>query len=305
MGIPDNTTALKSANSVVNTFHPARNHRPVDVLPLEPLTIIEASSGWRPVRFGELWQYRELLYFLIWRDLKVRYKQTFLGIAWVVMQPLLTTIVFSVFLGMLARVPSESFPYALFAYAGLLPWTFFATAVTNTGNSLVGNAHLITKIYFPRSIIPCAAIGARLVDLGVAFVILIGMLAYYRIAPTKNLLVLPLVVLLLWLFALAVGMWVSAMNVKYRDISIALPVLVQLWMFVSPVVYPSSLIPARWRWAYDLNPLVGIIENFRSAVLGRSFNLRAFAVSAIVAVAFFVYSAYAFRRMERDFADVV
>jgi lipopolysaccharide transport system permease protein len=274
-------------------------------LPDEPLVTIEPGRSALGVDFTNLWAYRELLYFLTWRDLKVRYKQTILGVAWVLVQPLLTTLIFTVFLGMLARVPSDGVPYPLFVYAGLLPWTFFANAVANSGGSLVGNAHLITKVYFPRLIIPCAAVGGRLVDLAIALVILAGLMACYGVGVTGGVVLLPLIIVLLMSFSLGFGLWVAALNVKYRDVGIALPVLIQLWMFVSPVVYPASLIPEGWRRAYELNPLVGIIENFRAALLGQPLNWPALAVSGAVTLALLIYSAYSFRRMEKDFADLV
>lgn len=273
-------------------------------LPDEPLVVIEPSSGWVPVRFSDLWTYRELLYFLMWRDLKVRYKQAALGLAWVIMQPLFTALIFTVFLGMLARVPSDQIPYPLFVYAGLLPWTFFSNAVLNGSNSIVGNANLITKIYFPRAIIPAAAIGARLVDLGVAFVILIGLMLYYRVGVTWNTLMLLPLLLMVTLFSFGLGLMLSALNVKYRDVGLAVPVIIQLWMFVSPVVYPSSLVPARWQPLYALNPLVGILEGFRAALFGREFNWTALAISAVSTVALLVYAAYIFRRVEKSFADL-
>ncbi len=227
-----------------------------------PFAVIEKGRKWVPLNLRDVWIYRELLYFLIWRDLKVRYKQTALGVAWVIFQPLFMTITFTVFLGMLIRVPSDNVPYPLFAYAGLLLWIFFSGAVSVTGNCLVGNAHLITKVFFPRIIIPIASIAARLVDLGVSFVILIGLMFYYHVALTPRFLFAPLFILLVALLALSFGMWTSAVNVKYRDVGLALPVLIQLWMFASPIVYPLSLVPQRWRLAYALNPLVGIIGGF-------------------------------------------
>ncbi len=274
-------------------------------LPEEPLVIIEPSKSWVAINLRDLWTYRELLYFLIWRDLKVRYKQAVLGVVWVVIQPLLTTVIFTIFLGLLARIPSDGIPYPIFVYAGLLPWTFFANAVSNSGNSLVGNAHLITKVYFPRMIIPGAAIGARLVDFAVAFITLAGFMIYYNVAITWSILMLPVLVVLITLFSLGFGMWISALNVKYRDVGIAIPVLIQLWMFVSPVVYSSSLVPARWQWIYALNPLVGIIEGFRASLLGREFNWSALAISTIITLALLIYAAYDFRRMEKSFADIV
>lgn len=280
-------------------------HRPRPSLPEEPLVIIEQSKPWVAINLRDLWTYRELLYFLTWRDLKVRYKQTLLGVMWVVMQPVLTTLIFTVFLGMLARVPSNGLPYPLFTYAGILPWVFFANAVGNSGNSLVGNAHLITKVYFPRLIIPFAAVAARLLDLAIALIILAGLMAYYRVELTRSIILLPLMIILLTLFSLGFGMLVSALNVKYRDVGVALPVLIQLWMFSSPVVYPASLIPEQWRWAYELNPLVGIIEGFRAALFGQGFNWPALTISVVITLALFIYSAYAFKRMEKDFADLV
>jgi lipopolysaccharide transport system permease protein len=235
----------------------------------------------------------------------VRYRQTALGVIWVVMQPLLMTLVFTVFLGKLVRVPSDGIPYPLFAYAALLPWTFFTNAVSNSGNSLVSNAHLITKVYFPRIIIPASAVGGRLVDFFVSFVILIGMMIYYRAPVTTSILLIPVLAALITLFSLALGMWISALNVKYRDIGIALPVLMQLWMFVSPVAYPSSLVPEAWRWLYSLNPMAGIIEGFRNALFGRDVEYSALVSATAATLILFVYSVYAFRRMEKTFADIV
>jgi lipopolysaccharide transport system permease protein len=253
----------------------------------------------------ELWAYRELLFFLTWRDVRVRYKQAVLGMGWVVLQPLMMTIVFTIFLGVIIRVPSDNVPYPLFAYSGLLLWTFFSGAISNCGNSLVGNASLITKVYFPRLIIPLASILARLIDLGVAFIILIGLMFYFRVGISIGLLLVPVLLLLLALLALAVGMWTSAVNVKYRDIGLALPVFIQLWMFVSPVVYPLSLVPQRWRFLYSLNPLVGLIEGFRAALFDKSFNWPALAISAIVTISLLIYASYAFKRREKTFADII
>jgi lipopolysaccharide transport system permease protein len=253
----------------------------------------------------DLWRHRELLYFMIWRDLKVRYKQTVLGLLWVVMQPLLTTVVFTVFLGLLARVPSDGVPYPLLAFSGLLPWTFFANAVSNGSNSLVSNAHLLTKVYFPRPIIPVAAVGGRLVDFGVSFLILAAMMLFYRAPVGLGVLMLVPLVVLLALFSLGASLWASALNVKYRDVGIALPVLIQLWMFVSPVVYSPALVPPAWRRLYSLNPLAGIIEGFRSALFGRDFDWPALASATVVTLALLVYAAFAFKRMEKTFADLV
>jgi lipopolysaccharide transport system permease protein len=214
-------------------------------------------------------------------------------------------LIFTLLFGRLAGIKSDGIPYPIFAYTGLLIWTFFSTAVTNSGNSLVGSANLITKIYFPRMIIPGAAVGAGLVDLALAFIIQIALMFYYRIAPTSQILMVPVLVLLVTMFAVSVGMWLSALNVKYRDIRYAIPFLIQLWLFVSPVIYPASMLPSKWRWILALNPLTGIIENFRAAVLGTRFNWTALAVSAAITLTVLIGSAYSFRRMEKTFADIV
>jgi lipopolysaccharide transport system permease protein len=274
-------------------------------LPDKPLSVIEPSKSWVALNLGDLWTYRELLYFLTWRDVKVRYKQTALGAAWAIIQPLFTMLIFTLFFGKLAGVPSDGLPYPIFAYAGLLPWTFFSNAVTNSSNSLVGSANLITKTYFPRMMIPGAAVGAGLVDLAIAFIILIVLMFYYGAAIGWNILMLPVLVLLITLLATGVGMWMSALNVKYRDIRYALPFLTQLWMFVSPIIYPLSMVPEKWRWVMMLNPLTGVVEGFRSALFNRPFNWVALAFSTGITLVLVISSAYAFRRMEKDFADVI
>src|SRR5260370_22404017 len=235
--------------------------------PTQPLIKIRPSKGWVALQLRDLWVYRELLYFLTWRDIKVRYKQTVLGAAWAIIQPLFTMLVFTLFFGKLGHIPSDGVPYPIFAYAGLLPWMFFSNAVTNSGNSLVGSSNLITKVYFPRMLIPGAAVGAGLVDFAIAFVILIGLMIYYRVALNWNLLAVPLLIAHTTLLALGVGMWISALNVKYRDIRYALPFLIQLWMLASPVIYPASLMPQKWRWFLWLKPLTGITEGFRWSLL--------------------------------------
>jgi lipopolysaccharide transport system permease protein len=306
-----NVSALEPAADASTERQTAPFSRPSSLepraynLPDKPLVVIEPSKSALAINFADIWAYRELLYFLAWRDLKVRYKQTILGVAWVVMQPLLITIIFTIFLGMLARVPSDGTPYPVFVYAGLLPWTFFSGAVVNSGISLAGNAHLITKVYFPRMIIPAAAIGARVVDFLIGFVILAGLMLYYRVPLTAHLVMLPVLSLLVILLALGFGVWISSINVKYRDVGFALPALMQLWMFVSPIMYPLSLVPEKWRSLYSLNPLVGIIDGFRSALFGRAFNWSALAVSATFVVLMLIYATYAFRRVEKSFADVV
>ncbi|HEX8145369.1 MAG TPA: ABC transporter permease [Pyrinomonadaceae bacterium] len=278
---------------------------PQQQLPEEPLITIKPSTAWVAIDFRDLWAYRELLYLLAWRELKARYKQTIMGVAWVIMQPLMTTIIFTLFFGKLAQVPSDGIPYPVFAYAGLLLWTFFASSVTNSSHSLIANAQLITKIYFPRMIIPGATIGGRLVDFLVAFLILVGMMIYYRVHVTWAILMLPAIIALITLLALGVGMWMAALNVKYRDVGVGLPALIQFWFFASPILYPLSFVPESWRRLYLLNPMVGIIEGFRAAVFGLDFNRPALAYSVVFTLVVLVFSAYAFRRMERSFADLV
>jgi lipopolysaccharide transport system permease protein len=280
-------------------------------LPEKPLIVIEAAGTWAGMGFRDLWYYRELLYFLALRDVKVRYKQTLLGVLWVVMQPLLMTLIFTVFLGLLARVPANGKPYPLVVYTGLLPWTFFSSAVLGCTYSLVGNANLITKVYFPRILIPAASIAARLLDLAISCVILLGLLMYYRfvahypLTVSWRLAVLPLVMLVLVLFTLGLGLLVSAMNVKYRDVGVALPVLIQLLMFVSPVIYLTDLIPLNYRTYYFLNPLSGLIDSVRVTLLGGQFNTFSLVVSGVSTLLLLIFGAVVFRRAERNFADVI
>jgi lipopolysaccharide transport system permease protein len=276
------------------------------LLPEKPLVTIEPRKSWVALHLRDLWLYRELLFFLTWRDVKVRYKQTILGVTWVVIQPLLTMVIFTLLFGKLAGIKSDGIAYPIFAYGGLLIWTFFANAVTNSGNSLVGSANLITKIYFPRMIIPGAAVGAVLVDLAIAFLVQILLIIWYHIAFTAAILMVPLLILLATLLALGVGMWLSALNVKYRDIRYAVPFLIQLWMFASPVIYPASMLKGKLRYILMLNPLTGIIENFRIALFGHnSFEWKSLGISAAITIFVLISSAYSFRRMERDFADYV
>ena len=274
-------------------------------LPDQPLVSIRPATGWSAIDLKSLWAYRELLYFLTWRDLKVRYKQTLLGAAWAIIQPLFTMIIFTIFFGILAGIPSEGIPYPLFAFAGLLPWTFFSNAVTQSGNSLVGSANLISKVYFPRMIIPGAAVVAGLADMAVAFGMLVVLMAWFRVGVTFNILMLPALIVLITLLAIGVGMWMSALNVKYRDIRYALPFAVQLTMFATPIIYPVTLLPEQWRWVLKLNPLTGIIGGYRSALFGRPFDWAAIAISTVVTIALLVFAAFYFRRMERTFADIV
>jgi len=270
-----------------------------------PTTVIRPSQGWVALNLRDLWRYRELLYFLTWRDIKVRYKQTVLGAAWAVLQPFFTMVVFSIFFGTLARVPSDGLPYPIFAYSALLPWSYFAGSLDRAGNSLVGSANLITKVYFPRLAIPISAVLAGLVDFGIAFVVLLGMMFYYRIYPTVAILTLPLFLLLAFATALAVGLWLSALNVQYRDVRYTIPFLTQFWLFATPIAYPSSLVPEQWRALYGLNPMAGVVEGFRWALLGKAPPGPLLAVSVTVVILLLIGGLYYFRRMEKTFADVV
>lgn len=280
---------------------------PQFLLPEKPLVVIEASNAWVPVNVGDLWTYRELLFILAWRDLKVRYKQTVVGIIWIVMQPLLMTVIFTIFLGSLARVPSAGqVPYAIFVYAGLVLWTFFSGAISVGGQSLLGNSQLITKIYFPRLIIPCAVIVGRLIDLCISLALLAILMVCYRVPITWSILFLPIPLALTILLALGFSMLTAALNIKYRDVGIALPMLIQLWMFTSPVLYDVSLVPSRWQRIYALNPLVGILQNFRASLFGGiPFDWLALAIAVFITFSLLVYSAYAFRRADKSFADLV
>jgi lipopolysaccharide transport system permease protein len=283
---------------------PAARHAPVPA-ERKPLVLIKPTTAHSALNLRDVWAYRELFYFLSWRDVKVRYKQTALGATWAILQPLLMMLIFTLFFGRLAGMPSDNIPYPIFAYAGLLPWTFFANATGNSGNSIVGSANLITKVYFPRMIIPGAAVGAGLVDLLLSFTLLAPLMFYYGVPLRLSVLMLAPLVVLLTLLALGTGMWMSALNVKYRDVRFALPFLIQLWMFASPVIYPLSNIPVRWQWVLALNPMTGIIQGFRSALFGLPFNWLALLLSAVTTFAVLVFAAYSFRRMEKNFADIV
>jgi lipopolysaccharide transport system permease protein len=282
-------------------------HNQATILPDKPLVTIKPKKAWVALDLRELWAHRELLYFLIWRDVKVRYKQTLLGVLWVVIQPVFTTLIFTLFFGILAGVPSEgSVPYPVFVFAGLLPWLYFSNAVSQSSNSLVGSSNLITKVYFPRLMIPCAAVGSGLIDFLIAFLVLVGLMFYYKVAFTWNILMLPALVLLVTLFALGIGMWLSAVNVKYRDVRHATPFILQMWMFTSPVIYPPTFVPLRWRWMLVLNPMTGIIDGFRSAILGqKGFNWNELMASIVIMLALLIYAAYTFKRMEKSFADLI
>jgi lipopolysaccharide transport system permease protein len=267
---------------------------------------IEPSSGWVSLKLRELWEFRELLYFLAWRDIKVRYKQTLLGAAWAILQPLLTMVVFSIFFGRLAKIPSDGVPYPIFSYVALVPWTFFAHGLNEASNSLVGSANLIKKVYFPRLAIPVAAVLSGVIDFLLAFLVLVGMMLYYGLVPTINTLWLPGFLLLTLITSLGVGLWLSALNVKFRDVRYTVPFVVQFWLFATPVAYPSSLLSEPWRTLYGLNPMVGVVEGFRWALLGTVTQPGAIiVVSSFAALAMLVSGAFFFRRMEKTFADIV
>jgi lipopolysaccharide transport system permease protein len=271
-----------------------------------PTLVIRPAEGWESPGLRELWEYRELLYFLVWRDIKVRYKQTALGAAWAIIQPFFIMVVFSLFFGKLAGVPSDGIPYPVFTFCALLPWQLFAHALAESSNSLVANERLITKVYFPRLVVPIAAVLGGLVDFAIAFVVLLGMMAYYGIVPGLAVLTLPLFVLLAVMTALGVGLWLSALNVQYRDVRYTLNFLTQFWLFITPVAYPSSIVPEKWRALYGLNPMAGVVEGFRWALLGKTEAPGPLlAVSVVAVIVILVGGLYYFRRMEETFADIV
>src|SRR6266481_9919987 len=280
-------------------------------VPDKPLVVIQPNKSWSAFDVNELWAHRELLLILTLRDLKVRYKQTLLGVVWVVLQPLLLTLVFTVFLGLVVRVTTPGLPYPIFVYTGLLPWMFISGGILGCSTSLIGNANLLTKVYFPRVLLPTAYLGTRLVDFAISFVILGAFILIYRfglhyqLVPTWKLAVLPLIVVLMTLFTLAVGTVFSSLNVKYRDVTVALPVLIQLWMFTSPILYPPSVVPEKWRTLYSLNPIVGLIQGFRASLLGTELPLLSLAVCAVVTIILLVCAAFLFRQTEKGFADTV
>ena len=274
--------------------------------PAVPIWRIEPSYGWVSLKLREVWDYRELLYFLTWRDIKVRYKQTVLGAAWAIIQPLFTMIVFLLFFHRVAKIPSDGIPYSLFCYAGLVPWTFFANGLTQASNSLVGSSNLITKVYFPRLTIPLATVMSGVVDFLLAFSLLVVMMAWYRTVPSWNIVWLPLFLLLALVTALGVGLWLSALNVEYRDVRYVVPFITNFWMLATPLAYPSSLMNPKWRLVYGLNPMVGVVEGFRWALLGTGNSPGPMlAVSATASVLILIGGAFYFRRMEKTFADVV
>jgi len=272
----------------------------------EPVLVIQPSRVWFHLDLAALWQYRELLYFLVWRDVKVRYKQTAIGATWTILQPLMTMIIFTAIFAHFAKIPSDGLPYPIFAYTALLPWTYFASALNRSSGSVVSEAHLISKIYFPRAILPLAGTVSGIIDFAIAFVLLLGMMIWYGIMPTWGLLALPLFLLLALATALAVGIWCSALNVRYRDVGLIVPFLSQCWMYASPVAYPVSLVPENWRFFYSLNPMAGVIEGFRWALLGKQGpDFGVMVVSAVVVAVLLVGGLVFFKQMERTFVDVV
>lgn len=268
--------------------------------------ILRPPKGWGALNLKDLWVYRELIYFLTWRDLKVRYKQTALGAAWAILQPFLTMVVFSIFFGGLLNVSSGDVPYPVFSYTGLLPWIMFSKALTDASRSLVVNRNMITKVYFPRMVIPMSSVLSSVVDFGIAFVILLGMMFYFQIVPTAAVWTLPFFILLALITALGVGLWLSSLNVMYRDIGYALPFLTQLWFYLTPIVYSATIVPEQWRFLYALNPMVGVVEGFRWALLGTETAPGPIvAVSSVISIFLLITGMFYFRRMERNFADLV
>ncbi|MEA2562765.1 MAG: lipopolysaccharide transport system permease protein [Acidobacteriota bacterium] len=271
-----------------------------------PVTRIRPSRGWVALGLRELWEYRELLWFLVWRDIKVRYKQTALGASWAILQPIATMVVFSLFFGRLAGMPSDGLPYPIFSFAALVPWTFFSQGLSQSANSLVGSQNLITKVYFPRLAIPIATVLAGLVDFALAFLVLIVMMLAYGIVPGPEIVALPPLLLLALVTALGAGLWLSALNVQFRDVRYVVPFLTQLWLFLTPIAYPSSLLEEPWRTVYGLNPMAGVVEGFRWALLGTAKPPGPMlAASVLAALALMASGAFYFRRMEKTFADVV
>src|SRR5882724_1133298 len=297
--LPQTTSARTVKHVNLDTSESAEGLAP------ERHALIKSEEAGVQLNLGELWHYRELLYFLTLRDIKVRYKQTVMGLAWVIIQPLTTMLIFTLVFNRFVRLDAGALPYPLFALSGLLLWLFFANAVTNSTHSLVSNANLITKVYFPRMFIPAASVGAGLVDLAVAFLLLIVLCFYYGVAFTLNILLLPLFILMMALLALGAGLLSAAVTVKYRDLRHALPFIIQLWMFASPVIYPTSIVPEKWKWLVIINPVAGIIEGFRASLTGSSFDWVHVSISAIITLAVLVCSVYIFRRFEDTFADVV
>jgi lipopolysaccharide transport system permease protein len=273
---------------------------------LKPYIQIKPVKGWQFIDFKELSKYRDLFYFLVTRDIKVKYKQTVLGGLWAIIRPFFMMVVFTLFFGKLAQIPSDGIPYPIFSYTAMVAWMYFATSIADSANSLIGEANLISKVYFPRVIVPLSPVLAGLLDFFIAFLVLIGMMIYYHIYPNMMIVLLPLLMLLMVLTASGVGMFLAALNAKYRDIRYTIPFIIQLWLFASPVVYPASMVPEKYHFLYALNPMVGVIEGFRSVLLGTvAFPTRMIAISALVSVVLFIFGLFYFKQMERYFADVI
>ena len=285
---------------------PSLSANPTDeIFDHDHVTVIEPPRGWHMLNWRELWAYRELLWVLTMRDIKVRYKQTVLGAAWAIIRPVVTMVIFSVVFGQLAKMPSDGFPYPIFVYAGLLPWTFFAASISSSGQSLVGSAHLVSKVYFPRLIIPLSSVGAGLVDLLISTGILLLMMLWYGVGWSANLLAAPLLLLAVVFTALGVGTLLSALTVAYRDFTHLTPFVVQIWMYITPVIFPVSIVPERWQWLMYLNPMTGLVEGFRAAFLGKPFDLTGLGISFAIALALFAIGVAYFEKVERRFADII
>ena len=293
--VGDETTGSSHPSTPPGLPRPAR----------KPVVVIESSKSWVPINLPSLWSYRELLYFLVWRDIKVRYKQTALGALWALVQPLINMLIFTYFFGRLARIPTEGVPYPIFFYTGLVLWTYFANSVMSGANSLFGNTNLITKVYFPRLLIPAASVGAGLIDFLIASLLLIPLLIYYDFPVTWRYAVVVPLMLLTTVFTLGIAILLSALTVRFRDVRYVLPFSIQAWMFLSPVIYPSTLVPEQWRWLLILNPMNGIIEGFRAALFGKDLPWLALAYSTVVALGLLLFSALIFRRVERHFAEII
>jgi lipopolysaccharide transport system permease protein len=269
-------------------------------------TVIEPPGPWLSINFKEIWAYRELLSILAWRDVSILYKQSIIGIGWVIIQPIMTMIIFTIIFGKFAKLPSDGIPYPIFTYCALLPWNYFARSLSGSSNSLVGASHLITKVYFPRLIIPLSKVFSGLIDFCIAFVILIAMMIWYHISPTGGIFLLPLFLVVAMITSLAVGLWLTALNVRYRDVQFIVPFLTQFWMYASPVAYSAGIVPHKWQWIYSLNPMVGVIEGFRWALLGKgSPNTEMILLSSGIVLIIFLSGLYYFKKMEQSFADII
>lgn len=294
------------ATNTVHSPNANRNHPGIDARLEAPILIIEPSRGWVPINLAELWAYRELLYFLTWREVKVRYKQTALGALWAIIQPLFTMLVFSLFFGRLAKMPSDNIPYPLFSLTALIPWTFFANGLTQSSNSLVTNSNLISKVYFPRLAIPLASVFSGVVDFGISFLLLLCMLPLYHISLPTQVWLLPFFFTLALITALGTSLWLSALNVEFRDVRYTVPFLTQFWMFATPIAYPASLLREPWKTVYGVNPMVGVVEGFRWSLLGaKDAPGPIIAVSSLASVLILIGGAFYFRRMEKTFADIL